>query len=93
MHGTGEGRRGGGGRDPTPIVLPALPDLVALLNELKPLAEPLITGITAAPAGWTAGGKRVAAFGLTPDGGALPLVAGTRSEDAGLVVEFGGLRV
>lgn len=77
----------------TPIVVPALPDLVALLNELKPLAEPLITGIAAAPAGWTAGGKRVAAFGLTPDGGALPLVAGTRSEDSGLVVEFGGLRV
>ena len=77
----------------TPIVVPALPDLVALLNELKPLAEPFITGITGAPAGWTAGGKRVAAFGLTPDGGALPLVAGTTSEDSGLVVEFGGLRV
>lgn len=75
-----------------PVVLPDLPDLIALLNELKPLAEPLLTGIAPAPRGWIADGKPVAAFGLTHDGGALPMVAGTRSDDTGLVVEFGAVR-
>ena len=74
------------------IVVPRLPDLIALLNELKPLAEPQLAGITAAPSGWTAGGKPVAAFGLTHDGGALPLVAASKSDDTGLVVEIDAVR-
>lgn len=74
------------------IVVPRLPDLIALLNELKPLAEPQLAGITAAPSGWTAGGKPVAAFGLTHDGGALPLVAASRSDDTGLVVQIDAVR-
>ena len=80
------------GSNSEPVAVPTLPDLIALLGELKPLAEPQFAGIASAPAGWTAGGKPVAAFGLTRDGGALPLVPGSRSDDTGLVVEFEAVR-
>jgi transcriptional regulator with XRE-family HTH domain len=74
-----------------PVAVPTLPDLIALLGELKPLADPQYIGIAPAT-GWTAGGKAVGAFVLSPDGGVTPMVAATRSEDSGLVEEFGGLR-
>lgn len=75
-----------------PIVVPGLPDLLSLLTELKPLAEPLFSGITSAPPGWTAGGKPVGAFALGPNGDISAMVAATRTDESGLVEEFGRLR-
>lgn len=79
------------GSSSEPVAVPTLPDLIALLGELKPLADPQYIGIAPA-AGWTAGGKAVGAFVLSPDGGVTPMVAATSTEDSGLVEEFGGLR-
>ena len=79
------------GSNSEPVAVPTLPDLVALLGELKPLADPQYIGIAPAT-GWTAGGRAVGAFVLSPDGGVTPMVAASRTEDSGLVEEFGGLR-
>lgn len=67
-----------------------LPDLLALLRELKPLVDPPYIGI-APGVGWRAGGKAVAAFGLRPDGSVLPLVPVRDPNDCGLEAEFGRL--
>lgn len=78
-----------GGRSEA-VLLPSLPDLTALLRELKPLSHSPYVGITPAQ-GWMAGGNRVAAFGLTADGTAIPLVATNNPYEAGLQPSTGRL--
>ena len=58
-----------------PVAVPTFPDLVALLAELKPLADPPFLGLVAARRGLRVGGKRVALIGLTADGYVQKLTA------------------
>ncbi len=73
------------------VACATLPDLLGLLRELKPLAEPPFIGL-AAGTGWSAGGRPVGAFGLTPNGAVHALVPAERPEQTGLVVGAGGCR-
>ncbi|MDP2313866.1 MAG: helix-turn-helix transcriptional regulator [Pseudomonadota bacterium] len=67
-----------------------LPDLFALLREVKPLVDPVYVGIAAAE-GWQAGGRPVAAFGLRADGSVHPLVAARKTHETGFMADCGPL--
>lgn len=72
-----------------PIAVPTLPDLMALLAELKPLTGPAYSSVVPAPGGWNVRGQRVAAFAFTPEGRSIALVAGNGESEYALGEEMG----
>lgn len=74
-----------------PVAVPALPDLMALLAKLKPLTGPAYSSVVPAPGGWSANGKRVAAFAITPEGRSIALVAASGAGECVLDEEIGAV--
>lgn len=72
-----------------PVAVPSLPDLMVLLAKLKALTGPAYSSVVPATAGWSAGGKRVAAFAFTPEGRSIALVAGNGESEYALAEEWG----
>lgn len=74
------------------VAIPTLPDLIAFLREVSPLAQLRFTGLASAAPGWRVGGKDVAAFALSPDGSVTPLVPAEASTESGLHPGYGPIR-